>query len=164
MDALVTNEQAKRHLRVTTSDFDDEIELKSEQATAIVLEYLKSRANKRAVIVSSSVANPTVITTEEAHDFANGNTAVIADHEDSAPAISGSYVVSSVTEKTFTIPVTVTTAGSGGTATVAWDVNTVPQPVQTAILLVLEDLFEHRPIDWDVQRRLLERSRDPALA
>jgi uncharacterized secreted protein with C-terminal beta-propeller domain len=153
MDALVTNEQAKRHLRVTTSDFDDEIELKSEQATAIVLEYLKSRANKRAVIVSSSVANPTVITTEEAHDFANGNTAVIADHEDSAPAISGSYVVSSVTEKTFTIP-----------ATVAWDVNTVPQPVQTAILLVLEDLFEHRPIDWDVQRRLLERSRDPALA
>jgi hypothetical protein len=164
VSALVTLEVAKGHLRITDAASDDQIELKAEQATAIVLDYLKSRANKQATIVSSSVANPTVITTEEAHDFANGDTAVIADHEDSVPALSGSYVVSNVTEKTFTVPVTVTTAGSGGTATVAWDSDTVPQPVQAAILFALEDLFERRPIDWDVQRRLLERSRDPALA
>jgi hypothetical protein len=91
MNSLVTLEQAKAHLRVVMSDYDDDIQLKCEQATAIVIDYLKI-------------------------------------------------------------------------ATVTWTMDTVPQQVQAAILLALEDLHEHRPIDWELQRRLLERSRDPALA
>lgn len=39
--ALVTLTQAKTHLRITGTDSDDDIEMKAEQATAIILDYLK---------------------------------------------------------------------------------------------------------------------------
>lgn len=45
MAALVSLHRAKEHLRVTTTDSDADIHLKVEQASAIVLEYLKSRAD-----------------------------------------------------------------------------------------------------------------------
>src|SRR5689334_12787346 len=68
-------------------------------------------------IVSSSVANPTVITTRTNHGFTSGQTVDITGHAGSTPAISGSYVVTVTGLKTFTIPVNVTVAGTGGRAT-----------------------------------------------
>jgi hypothetical protein len=72
---------------------------------------------------------------------------------------------------TFSIPVAVTVAGTGGTATVEWQVDTVPAHVESAILLMLTHLYENRGNDmkaddslWNAIRRLLERSRDPAFA
>jgi hypothetical protein len=40
----------------------------------------------------------------------------------------------------------------------------VPGNVQAAVLCVIEDLYERRPINWDVVRTLLVTLRDPALA
>src|SRR5678815_3483218 len=115
MAALVTLEVAKGHLRIPLSfvDGDDDIQRKIEQASAIILDYLKDRANKPATIATSSVASPTVITTDEAHGYVTGETVTIEDHEDSTPTISGAYVVTVLTSTTFTIPVAVTVGGTG---------------------------------------------------
>lgn len=45
MAALVTLEHAKAHLNIVHDAFDEEIERKAEDATAIVIEYLKGRAD-----------------------------------------------------------------------------------------------------------------------
>lgn len=163
MAALVTIQVAKHHLRITDDDHDADIDLKVQQASHIVIDYLKSRAHRTSTIASSSVASPTVLTMSEDHDFIDGETVVISG-DDSTPSLDGSHVISNVTATTFTIPVAVTVAGTGGTAFAEWTDVTVPPLVQAAVLLVLEDLHERRPIDWDAQRRLLERSRDPAFA
>lgn len=68
-------------------------------------------------IATSSIANPTVITTSGAHSFTTGDTVLIASHTGSTPAVSGSYVATVTGTTTFTVPVNVTTGGTGGTAT-----------------------------------------------
>lgn len=40
----------------------------------------------------------------------------------------------------------------------------VPADIQAATLIVLADLYEQRPIDWDTVGRLLVGYRDPAIA
>ncbi len=75
-------------------------------------------------ITSSSVANPTVITTSDAATLAAGGLATgqvvnIASHSGSTPALSGLYVATLTGDHTFTIPVNVSVGGTGGTA--AWN-------------------------------------------
>ena len=170
MAALVTLDQAKAHLGVNISDSDADIQLKVEQASAIILDYLKGRANVVATISSNSVAVASVVTTTAAHGFTTGDTAVITGN-DSTPEINGSYTVTVLTTTTFSVPVTVTVAGTTGTATVAWSDLTAPGQVQAAVLLMLTHLYERRGDDmktdedvWQAIGRLLMRSRDPAFA
>ena len=66
-------------------------------------------------VVSSSVANPTVITCSGSVLFSNSDVVNIIGHTGSTPAITGAYTISSVTGATFTIPVNVTVGGTGGT-------------------------------------------------
>ena len=66
-------------------------------------------------INSSSVANPTVITTSAAHGLWTGNSILIAGHTGSAPDINGNHTVTVISSTTFSIPVNVTVAGTGGT-------------------------------------------------
>jgi hypothetical protein len=171
--ALVTLAYAKAHLRIPADDnaHNDDVSIKAEQASAIILDYLKSRINNRSTIVSSSVASPTLITTLAAHTYLNGNTVTITGHAGSTPDLNGSWTISNVTSTTFTIPVAVTVAGTGGTASVSWTYVTVPVHVQAAVLLMLTHLYEHRGDDqkadadvWLAIERLLIRSRDPAFA
>jgi hypothetical protein len=173
--SLVTLEQAKSHLRITASTEDAEIFAKADEASAIILDYLKGRTHETvgvtAAITSSSVASPTVITTASPHPFVNTNTVVITGHLSSVPSLNGSHVVSNATADTFTIPVAVTTAGTGGTVSIPWTDDTVPRHVQAAVKLMLAHLWEHRGDDhrldadvWLGIERLLMRSRDPALA
>lgn len=68
-----------------------------------------------AAVSTSSVGNPTVITTGAAHGFSDGLQVLITGHEGSVPDINGSHVVTVLSATTFSIPVNVTTAGSGGT-------------------------------------------------
>src|SRR5688500_4399951 len=150
MADLVTLTQVKNHLRITGTDEDTDLALKISQASERILEHLGDRGNVVATIESSSVANPTVITTEEAHGFANGDTVNIAGHEDSTPAVFGDYTVSNVTEFTFTVPVKVTVAGTGGTATVEWTTTTAPAVVQGATLRLVANLYGFRGDDLDV--------------
>ena len=76
-----------------------------------------SSFSKASTIVSSSIAAATVITTTLAHGLTSGETVTIAGHTGSTPTISGDYVVTVTAPTTFTIPLTVSTGGTGGTAT-----------------------------------------------
>ena len=78
----------------------------------------KQNAGAARIIVSSSVANPTTITTDSAHGRAVGSTALvrIAGHAGSTPSLDGEYTATFTGATTFTIPVNVTTGGTGGTA------------------------------------------------
>lgn len=67
-------------------------------------------------ITSSSVADPTVITTSGAHGISAGDVVTIASHTGSTPDINGVHTVMSVpSTTTLTIPVSVTVGGTGGT-------------------------------------------------
>lgn len=65
-------------------------------------------------IASSSVANPSVITTPVAHRLTTGDTVLISGHTGSTPSINGEHAVTVTGEFTFTIPVNVTVGGTGG--------------------------------------------------
>ena len=65
-------------------------------------------------IVSSSVANPTVVTSAVAHNLATGNRVVITDHV-STPTLNGEHTATVINATTFSVPVNVTVAGAGGT-------------------------------------------------
>src|SRR5262245_2492186 len=43
--ALVSMQEAKTHLRITDDDHDADIQVKADQASAIVVDYLKDRAD-----------------------------------------------------------------------------------------------------------------------
>ena len=66
-------------------------------------------------ITSSSVADPTLITTTAAHGLVTGQVVTIASHAGSTPVINGTHVVTVVSTTTFNIPVNVTVGGTGGT-------------------------------------------------
>lgn len=66
-------------------------------------------------ITSSSVANPSVITTAT-NTFKSTDTVTIANHAGSTPAIDGDRVATVTGGTTFTIPINVTGGGTGGTA------------------------------------------------
>lgn len=68
-------------------------------------------------ISTSSVANPTVITTTTPHLLTTGDSVVIAGHSGSTPTVNGSYTVTVTGASTFTIPVNVSVGGTGGTVT-----------------------------------------------
>lgn len=67
-------------------------------------------------VTSSSVANPSVITTPVPHGFQTGDSVTISGHTGSTPAIDGTHTVTRLTSTSFSIPVNVTVGGSGGKA------------------------------------------------
>lgn len=66
-------------------------------------------------VTSSSVANPSVITTATAHGYVTGDKVNIAGHTGSTPDINGNHTVTVTDSTHFTIPVNVTVGGTGGT-------------------------------------------------
>jgi len=67
-----------------------------------------------STIASHTVANPTVITTTAAHGLVTGNSVTISGNVGSVPTINGTFTVTVLSTTTFSIPVSVTTAGAGG--------------------------------------------------
>jgi hypothetical protein len=168
---LISFADAKDQLRHTTSVDDLHVQRTITIASAIIRDYLKSRADRRFTILSSSVASPTVITTVGAHGYTTGESVRIASHLGSTPTLSGLYTLTAIDETTFSIPAAVTVAGAGGSATVEWDEETVPGQIKQACFLMFVHLYEHRGDDmspdgdaWEAIARLLARSRDPAYA
>jgi uncharacterized phiE125 gp8 family phage protein len=68
-------------------------------------------------IVASTIAAATVLETLAPHLFVSGDTVAILGHVGSTPALDGSRVVTVIDALHVSIPVTVTVAGAGGTAT-----------------------------------------------
>lgn len=77
----------------------------------------KQNAGGVRTIVSSSVANPTVVTIDSAHGQTVGSTfnVRIAGHT-STPSLNGEFTATATGVTTFTLPVNVTVGGTGGTA------------------------------------------------
>jgi hypothetical protein len=69
---------------------------------------------RSAEIISSSVGNPTTITTSGNHGITNGQTIAIDKHSGSTPSINGTHVATVTSNTTFTISANVTVAGTGG--------------------------------------------------
>lgn len=69
------------------------------------------------VITSSSIASPTHIVTAAPHGMVTGDSVVIAGHTGSTPAVDGTYTITFVSATEYSIPVNVTTGGTGGTST-----------------------------------------------
>jgi len=67
-------------------------------------------------VTSSSATSTTTVTTSSSHGFSTGDVVTISGHS-STPSINGTWRVTSTGSTTFTIPVAVTVAGSGGFAT-----------------------------------------------
>lgn len=66
-------------------------------------------------VVSSSVANPSVITTAIAHGLVTGETVFFENHPSTPPLSNTSQVVTVLNATQFTVPVNVTAGGAGGT-------------------------------------------------
>lgn len=170
MGELVTLEHARTHLKVVIHDDDADIQRKAAQASQIVIDYLAEDANIPIAIDDSAAASPVaIITTEEAHGFATGDTVVITDHEDSDPDLNGSHEITVLSTTTFSVPVALTTAGTGGLATGQWTPATVPLHVQAAVLFMLTQLHENRDTKmddevWAAIQRVLVRSRIAGFA
>lgn len=89
-------------------------------ATGILVKRRPTTLPATVTITSSSVANPTVITTSAPHGLRSfamgGDTTTIAGHAGSTPSINGVHEVTVLSATTFTIPVAVTVGGTGGTS------------------------------------------------
>jgi len=68
-------------------------------------------------IASSTVATATVITTTTPHGLLTDDRVAIDGHTGSTPAVDGDYTITRLSATKFSIPLTVTVAGSGGTVT-----------------------------------------------
>lgn len=83
------------------------------------VDYAADPSQQIIPIVSSSVANPSVIVTTVPHGIANGQRVLIAGHSGSTPDITGEHVATLIDPTSFSIPVNVTVGGTGGTLTQA---------------------------------------------
>lgn len=173
--ALVTLSAAKKHLYIPLDDTsgDADIMLKLEQASDVILSYLKGR---RIVVTSiTSTGGVALVTTAGLHGLTTNDVVTIWGWDQ--PQYNGTFTVTVLTTTTFTYPISGTPASpaTGGlviSAAATWTDATVPARVQAAVLLYLGNLWVNRgdlmastDADvWQAIERLLVRDRDPALA
>lgn len=178
--ALVTLAVAAVHIRadwtVAASPVDArdaELQLKVDQASDIILDYLKGRILSVSTITNGS--GVATVTTRTPHGMTSNDTVTVRGALE--PEYNGAFVATVTSTTTFTYPIT----GSPGTpatgsvginAVASWTTSTVPARVQAAVLLMVAHLWERRGDDldspdealWEAIGRLLMRDRDPALA
>lgn len=78
------------------------------------VDHTLSPANLAIPITSNSIANPTVVTTPVAHHLTTGDVVLISGVATSSPTINGQQTVTVISPTTFSVPVNVTVAGTGG--------------------------------------------------
>jgi putative tail protein len=101
---------------------DEAITIESAEATVFTSSVANpsviqaSYSQVSAGISTSSVANPTVITTTAPHNYKTGDQVRITGHTGSTPSLNGVHAITVTGATTFTIPVSVSVGGTGGTA------------------------------------------------
>lgn len=84
--------------------------------TDVLVETIPASPPSAKTITTSSVADPTLITTSASHALSIGSVIVIASHTGSTPSLNGAWTVTAIpSATTFNIPVSVTVGGTGGT-------------------------------------------------
>ncbi|HWP38942.1 MAG TPA: head-tail connector protein [Gemmatimonadales bacterium] len=116
-----------------------------------------------ASIVSSSVANPTVITTTAAHGYATGDRVTISGHTGSTPGLNATHIITVTGATTFTVPVNVTVGGTGGVALRAHPHDDLLTGWITAARGVVERMTDRQllPARWRVKFDRFPRWREP---
>jgi hypothetical protein len=79
-----------------------------------VVDYTLDPAQVTVPITSNSIANPSVVTTTVPHGLTTGDIILIAGVSTSSPTINGQRTVTVISTTTFSVPVNVTVAGTGG--------------------------------------------------
>jgi hypothetical protein len=88
-----------------------------------VVDYTTDPSQVVIPITSNSIANPTVVTTPVAHGLTTGQVILISGVATSDPTINGERTVTVISTTTFSVPVNVTVAGTGGSFVKASTVN-----------------------------------------
>jgi hypothetical protein len=81
----------------------------------VTTDYTLDPMNLSVPITSNSAANPSVVTTPVAHKLTTGDKILISGVATSNPTINGAQTVTVISAMTFSVPVNVTTPGTGGT-------------------------------------------------
>jgi hypothetical protein len=89
----------------------------AQSTTGILIKRKATTPPASVVITSASAATNSVITTAAPHGRVSKDTVVLAGVTGSTPAVNGTYLVTVLTPTTFSIPLAVTVAGTGGTMT-----------------------------------------------
>lgn len=79
-----------------------------------VVDYSTDPSQVVIPITSNTLANPTVVTTTVPHGLTSGQVILISGVATSDPTINGEQTVTVTSPTTFTVPVNVTTGGTGG--------------------------------------------------
>jgi hypothetical protein len=80
----------------------------------VFVDYTLDSTQRVIPITSNSIANPTVVTTPVPHGLTTGDIILISGVSTSSPTINGERTVTVITATTFSVPVNVTTGGTGG--------------------------------------------------
>jgi len=79
-----------------------------------VVDYTLDPSNVATPITSNTLANPSVVTTPIPHTLTTGDVILIAGVATSNPTINGERTVTVISPTSFSVPVNVTTGGTGG--------------------------------------------------
>lgn len=113
VSGAVDEGQIVQDLATFTADWDTKTG--GANATDAPVDYTLYDGNRSIPITSNSLANPSVVTTPIAHGLTTGDVIFIAGVITSSPTINGQRTVTVISPTTFSVPVNVTTAGTGGT-------------------------------------------------
>jgi hypothetical protein len=83
------------------------------------VDYTLDSSQRAIPITANTLANPSVVTTPVPHGLTTGQKILIAGVITSNPTINGQQTVTVLTPTTFSVPVNVTTAGTGGSFVLA---------------------------------------------
>lgn len=87
------------------------------------VDFTLDTSQRNIAIASNSLANPTIVTTSVPHGLTTGQVVLISGVATSSPTINGSQTVTVLSPTTFSVPVNVTVAGTGGSFVLASTVN-----------------------------------------
>lgn len=87
------------------------------------VDYTLDTSQRNIPITSNTLANPTVVTCPVPHGLTTGQVILISGVATSSPTINGQQAVTVTGALTFTVPVNVTVAGTGGSFVLASTVN-----------------------------------------
>lgn len=133
-----------RFMRIEYADSLFEIDTYTSATQILLKDWTGAAIPATPVIVSSSVANPTLITTLTAHGFTTGNSIAINGHTGSTPALDGIHTVTVVSPTTFTVPVNVTVGGTGGVASLGqtYSILKTIYPVDVTFGIIFDIIYQ----------------------
>ncbi|MCG3776796.1 MAG: hypothetical protein JW395_3667 [Nitrospira sp.] len=113
ISGAVDEGQIVQDLATFTADWDTKTGGANSADTPV--DYTTYDGNRPVPITSNTIANPSVVTTTKVHGLTTGDKVLIAGVATSSPTINGTQAVTVISTTTFSVPVNVTVAGTGGT-------------------------------------------------